>query len=117
MLVLLREDPAIVTSAFTIVEIASALWRRRHNGELSLTAHDAAEQLYAQISERWTELTVSGSVIAQASSILSRHRLGAGDALQLAAASLASGSSKLPFVSLDTDLSAAARAEGFTVLS
>ena len=111
---LARADPHIVTSTYTIVEIASANWRRRHAGELD---HETAERNFAELSETWIEVPVTRDVLDAAVRVLSRHSLRAGDALQLGAAHIASGQQpSLVFVALDEDLKAAARAEGFQVL-
>jgi len=71
----LEEDEFVLTSAYTSVEIASALWRRRHDGELSLDAHQAADRLLADLSQTWVELPVSQRVIDMTVSVLSRRRL------------------------------------------
>ena len=110
-------DPHIVASSYTIVEIASANWRRRHAGELSMEDHEIAERNFAELSESWIEVPVTQTVLDAAVSVLSRHSLRAGDALQLGAAQIASGHQpSLTFVTLDENLKAAARAEGFPVL-
>lgn len=111
---ILKSDPHIVTSAFTVVEIASAHWRRRHAGELSMSDHETAERNFAELSETWIEVPVSRDVLDAAVSVLSRHPLRAGDALQLGAARITAN--PLTFVTLDENLAAAARAEGFPVL-
>ena len=114
MLATMAEDPYIVTSAFTVVEIASAIWRRRHAGELSLPAHLEAERLFADVSRTWIELPIDHDAIATAVDAISRSHLRAGDALQLGTAIARAGD--LPFVTLDEDLAMAARNAGFTVL-
>ena len=113
MLGILETDPMIITSAFSVVEIASAVWRRRHAGELSLAAHQETDSLFAGISRTWIELPVDESVVEQAIGLISRSRLRAGDALLLATA-MSTG--EMPFVTLDRDQAAAARREGLTVL-
>jgi len=117
MRALFANDPDIVTSAFTTVEVASAIWRRRHANQLSLSAHQETEELFAEVSMTWTELAVSQDAIDGTIRAMSRHPLRAGDALQLGTALLiAAPAEKLPFVTLDEDLAAAAQAEGFPVL-
>ncbi len=114
---ILRSDAHIVTSAFTVIEVASAHWRRRHAGQLTMSAHEIAERNFAQLSETWIEVPVSQSVLDTAVSVLSRYVLRAGDALQLGAAKIAAGQERwFAFVCLDENLKAAARAEGFAVL-
>jgi len=117
MRAIFADDPEILTSAFTTIEIASAVWRRRHASELSLAAHQQTDELFAGLSTTWTELAVSQDAIDSANGAMSRHALRAGDALQLGTALLAAPSPrKLGFVTLDKELAAAARKEGFPVL-
>jgi uncharacterized protein len=117
MRVIFADDPDVLTSAFTTIEIASAVWRRRHADQLPLAEHQEADRLFADLSMTWTELAVSQEAIDSATGAMSRQALRAGDALQLGTALVAAGQpSKLVFVTLDEDLKAAARAEGFPVL-
>ena len=117
MRTLFADDPDILTSAFTTIEIASAVWRRLHADQLPLSAHQEADELFAGLSMTWTELAVSQDAIDRAIGAMSRQPLRAGDALQLGTALVAAGQpGRLPFVTLDEDLAAAARAEGFPVL-
>jgi len=114
---ILREDQEILASALTPVEVSSALWRRRHAGELTAAAHQEAEQGFAQLSRRWREIAHSQRITDLAFGVLSRHPLRSMDALQLAAAMFASGTTaKIPIVAFDRRLAAAARAEGFPIL-
>ena len=117
-------DPAsgntIAISAMTVVEVAAALAaRHRAPGGLSQRARDNALTLFLQHSGNEFEVTdVDRAILAQAVDLTQRHRLRGYDAVQLAtalavdhalsAASLAG----LTSVSADTDLIAAARAEG-----
>lgn len=113
----LAEDVTIATAAIVAVEITSALWRRRHRGEVSASAHHDAEVIFADLSFRWREIVQSPTVTEVALRVLTRHPLKALDALQLASAIvLAPAPGLLPFVTLDKKLAAAARAEGFPVL-
>ncbi|MEA2337012.1 MAG: hypothetical protein QOE82_1019 [Thermoanaerobaculia bacterium] len=112
----MMRDSHIIASHLTPVEITSALWRRRHQGKVSAEAHSVAEVAFAEISKRWTAI-VGPEVIEHAIDLLARHPLRAADSIQLASALVAvSRFGSLPFVTLDHDLAAAARAEGFTVL-
>ena len=111
-----RQDAQILTSAFTVVEVASALWRRRHNGELSISEHEAADRNFAALSTAWVEVPVTQDVIDASASVLTRHRLRAGDALQLGSARIAAGEAALTFVTLDENLAQAAQSEGFPAL-
>ena len=115
MMAALEDDPFVLTSAYATVEITSALWRRRHDGQMTLEVHQSADRVLADLAQTWVELKVSQTIINLAVDVLSRHRLRAGDALQLATA-IDSAHANLTFVTLDEDLAAAARAEGFPVL-
>jgi len=113
---LLMRDRHIIASWLTPVEITSALWRRRHHDELDATTHQQADASFAQISRRWTTMPAA-EVTDRAIDLLSRHALRAADSVQLASALFAATRfGQLPFVTLDFDLAAAARSEGFTVL-
>ena len=109
-------DSHIIAAYLTPVEIASALWRRRHHGDLDAATHQQANITFAQITERWSTMPAS-EVIDRAIDLLARHPLRAADSVQLASAMYARERfGPLPFVTLDRDLLVAARAEGFTVL-
>ena len=112
----LMRDSHIIASYLTPVEITSALWRRRHHGDLDAAAHQQADVTFAQITKRWSTMPAS-EVIELAIDLLARHPLRAADSVQLASAMYALARfGQLPFVTLDRDLIVAARAEGFTVL-
>jgi predicted nucleic acid-binding protein len=113
----LQDDPDVITAAISSLEVTSALWRRRHAGNLPLLDHERAERGFAQLSARWTEITYSDRVLESAYRVVARHQLRTLDALQLASALvLTRRPAVLPFVTLDKRLAAAARAEGFPVL-
>ncbi|HXH92018.1 MAG TPA: type II toxin-antitoxin system VapC family toxin [Thermoanaerobaculia bacterium] len=119
MRTILTSDRHIAASVITPIEIESALWRRRHHGDLDAEQHAASEETFAELTRSWSEI---GDIILArgiALDLLSRHVLRAADAIQLATAIVAAGSSRVPitFVTLDLDLANAARAEGFEVLS
>jgi predicted nucleic acid-binding protein len=117
LLSLFKTDPHVLTSTFTSLEVSSAVWRRRHANEITVAAHQAADELFADLSATWTEVPVSDGEIESAISVMSRHPLRAGDALLLGTAVLAAGPTmQLVFVTLDEKQRAAARAEGLTVL-
>jgi predicted nucleic acid-binding protein len=113
---LLSEDPDITVWIGTSVEITSALARRaRPSNPLALRD---AEALIASLQSTWLAIDESLAVVDRARHLARTHRLRALDALQLASALIACGNepATLPFVTLDHDLAAAARVEGFTVL-
>ncbi|MCU1230578.1 MAG: hypothetical protein JWO97_3462, partial [Acidobacteria bacterium] len=117
---ILSLDNSIVSSFITTVEISSAIWRRRHAKLLTPEADRAADVQFARLSNRWVTLGEIGDVTEVALSVVSRHALRAGDAIQLAAAVVASATLNnvdLEFVTFDHRLGTAARAEGFSVLA
>jgi predicted nucleic acid-binding protein len=116
---LLIDDSAIATWWGTAIECVSAMERLGRDGLLALESmHDALERLRAAASS-WTEVPATPSVREQAIRLLRVHRLRAGDAVQLAAAIVASDfeMGTLDFVTLDANQADAARREGFRVLS
>ncbi len=113
----LREDPAIVTWWGTRVECVSAVARLERDGLLDAAAtRTALARLDAMFAE-WTEVPAIDDVRLQATRLLRTHRLRSADALQLAAAIVASDFSapSLPFITLDTRLADAAHREGFAL--
>lgn len=112
------DDPALAVWWATEVECVSALSRRERDGLLTPEgAEDALTRLDA-LRERWDEIEPTEPVRRTARRLLRVHPLRGGDALQLAAALVASEAdpSKLGFVSLDERLVAVAQREGFHVV-
>jgi predicted nucleic acid-binding protein len=111
------DDDDVVAAAITPLEVASGLWRRRHNGVLTLSQHERAERRFALLSRTWREVAYSPDIIEIARDVLGRHALRSLDALQLASAIwISSTDRKLPFVTLDEKLAVAAGTEGFAIL-
>ena len=114
---LYAEDPAQTVWCLTEIELASALARRMREG---LPNEQAAEvrDSWRRLSTRWSEVSSLEVVRPRAIRLVNTHPLRAGDALQLAAALVASEErpDALPFVCLDDRLREAARKEGFLVL-
>lgn len=102
----------------TMVEIESALARRRRDGSLEDSDISRARREWRDLHAAAHEIAPSGDIRPLALRLLSEHPLRAADALQLAAALFACGSKPQGdgFVCLDERLRAAARREGFTVL-
>lgn len=102
----------------TGIECASAI-ARRERAEVggTATARDAYQTLDS-LSSAWHEIAPSDALRDEARRLVRVHDLRAADALQLAAARVASDGSPatLPFVTLDERLALAARREGFPVL-
>jgi uncharacterized protein len=112
----LGDDPAVVTWAWTRVEIASAIERRARGGELTRGERRAALDRLATLADAWDEVTDVLAVRSRALPLLGRHPLRAADAAQLAAALLLAEQlgAPLPFVCLDRRLALAAEMEGLT---
>lgn len=113
-----REDPELVVWILSEVEIASALWRRRRENELTeVVRREAQRQMDLALSNAVTVADVP-AVARRARRLLAAHTLRAADAMQLAAALVAceDETTRLPFVTLDDRLAEAATREGFTVV-
>ena len=111
---LLAEDPSVAVWWATPVECVSAIVRKGH-GE---PATGRAASRLAEFALSWTEVPPSDRLRDQATRCVRVHGLRAGDALQLAAALVASEGSPdaLDVVTLDDRLAHAASLEGFRVL-
>ena len=112
-----EKDPQQTVWCLTQVEIASAVARRVREG-LPSDQQEAIRAACTVLSERWQEIGSLEIVRSRALRLLNTHALRAADALQLAAALVASAErpESLPFVCLDDRLRDAARREGFAVL-
>jgi predicted nucleic acid-binding protein len=110
------KDPAVVCWAFTPVEVASALARKRREGAAP-EAIDKAHRHFHALQTHGSEVTDIPFVRDLAIRLLDIHALTAADALQLAAALVATEEkpSAMGFVTLDAVLAEAARREGFDV--
>ncbi|MGH3182740.1 MAG: type II toxin-antitoxin system VapC family toxin [Streptosporangiaceae bacterium] len=100
------------------IEVASAIGRRAHAGDLSGTVR---EQLLAELDDDLRALRVVEvglDVVARARGLLRLHVLRAGDALQLASvlALQETLGTPLEFICFDQRLAAAARAEGLATV-
>lgn len=115
---LARADPEIVVWWGTDVECTSAIARQHREGALTEAGARGAYERLAKLSRMWQEAEPGDVVREVAHRLLRVHALRAADALQLAAAILASRTrpSSLDFVTLDERLAAAARVEGFPVI-
>jgi predicted nucleic acid-binding protein len=112
----------LLTARITMVEIYSALARRRREGSVpaddcqvavqAFTAHSATEYEFVELNL---------DVVVQARDLLERHPLRAYDAVQLASALVANQAlqaarlAPLVFLSADDRLNTAAAVEGLTV--
>lgn len=114
---LYEDDPEIVIWILTPVEIFSACYRRIRPGELVEGMLDNVRRRLALLDAAWSPIVQIDAVQEVAKRILAVHALTAADALQLAAATIASNHqpNQLDFLSLDKNLNRAARREGFQV--
>jgi predicted nucleic acid-binding protein len=99
------------------VECASALARLEREGRLGVVHVRQCTDRLKRIAEGWHEVQPQGLIRESAKRLLRVHGLRAGDALQLAAATIvaANDPASSPFVCLDDRLVAAAMREGFVV--
>jgi predicted nucleic acid-binding protein len=113
----IEDDPEMIVWWGTRIECVSALARyaREHGMEVADLAR-ASERL-AVLADRWSEILPGEALRSTAERILRTHPLRAADAMQLAAALVASDDQPgtLPFISLDARQRDAARREGFPV--
>ncbi|HUP49306.1 MAG TPA: type II toxin-antitoxin system VapC family toxin, partial [Thermoanaerobaculia bacterium] len=114
----LEEDPAIVTWAWTRVELINAVERRARQGELTREHRRNCLDRFEALAAAWDEVSDLFSVRARAIPLLARHALRAADAAQLGAALLvAEGNpASLQFVCLDERLARTAELEGLQLL-
>jgi predicted nucleic acid-binding protein len=112
------EDPDVLVWMLAGVELLSAVARlgRSAQGLEDLAAAIRLEAL-AQ-SRRWHRVTDVDGVRRRAERLVGVHPIAAADAMQLAAALVASGDrpETLPFVTLDRPLARSAQLEGFEVV-
>ncbi len=115
---LLREDPEIAVWWATRIECVSGLRRRRRAGELDEAGELQATERLNSLAAEWVEVQPSAEVRLEAERALRHYVLGAGDALQLAAALDWAGARRagVEMVTFDKQLAHAARFEGLTVL-
>ena len=115
---LLKSDRA-ASSRLSEVEVASALIRRAREGAFTMKERDRA---LASLENDFAALIIvefTPEISAAARSLLLRHPLRAGDAVQLASCLYLQRelSQPLPFVAFDDRLTDAARHQGLTVVS
>jgi len=117
--VILNEDREIVASFITPVEINSSIWRRRHANLLDSERHRTADAHFAALTSNWITVGHVREVVDASLSVVSRHSLRSGDAIQLGAAVVARRflGADLRFVTFDKQLAAVATAEGFHVVA
>lgn len=101
------------------IESVTALSRLDREGTLERATIENAFARLARLADRWDEIEPNEFVRDSAIRFLRVHPLRAADALQLAAAFVASDHrpASLPFVTFDERLSEAAQKEGFVLTS
>lgn len=117
MQTLASEDPLMLVWWGTPVECVSAISRLDRDGDLTSDGATAALQRLDALAGGWHEVQPVEAARIAARRLLRVHALGAADALQLAAAVVASEghAASLEVVTLDDRLIDAARREGFVV--
>jgi hypothetical protein len=92
--------------------------RKRRLGEISAADLRESRRRLNELGRAWTEIHDLDRVVQRSLRVIDLHDLRAADALQLAAALITCGEEprRLPFVSLDERLCAAAEREGFQVM-
>lgn len=115
---LLEEDSAIVTWWATRVECVSALARLEREGSMTTADVTVALGRLRAAAQQWSEVPPTPALREHANRLLRTHPLRAGDALQLAAAIVASDAqpAALEFITLDARQRASAEREGFRIV-
>lgn len=105
------------TSRLSEVEIASALVRRAREGAFSAAKRDRALAAAANDFPAILVVELTPDITARARTLLQRHNLRTGDAIQLASCLYLQEEfgEKVPLVAFDRRLTGAARREGLTV--
>ena len=111
---LMIADANCVVSFITVVELQSALVRRLKYDDLE-TRQNAARFL-AILESGWTVADEYAEIVERARRLASAHALRGADAIQLSSAISMSRDGGMDFVTLDEELAAAARGEGFHVI-
>jgi predicted nucleic acid-binding protein len=106
-------------SRLSEVEVASALVRRAREGAFTDEERDRALASLANDFATLIIVEFTPKITADARALLLRHRLRAGDAVQLASCLYLQRElgQPLPFVAFDDRLAEAARSEGLTVVA
>lgn len=112
---LLQQDPEMVTWWGSRIECWSALMRLVRDGDLTADGERQAGRRLQILAASWDEVAPTEAIRRTAERMLRVHALRSADALQLAAAMVASDHDpgRLEMVCLDHRLAAAARKEGF----
>jgi predicted nucleic acid-binding protein len=114
----LADDPDVTVWTLSLVELLSALARRRRATALAAGRVRQARREALAAWERWSEVTAVDLVRRHAERLVEAHPLPAADALQIGAALVVAGGDPpaLEFVTLDDQQAQAAEREGLQVL-
>ncbi len=117
-----QPQPSLIIVHLTIVEITSALTRRRRENILTSTEYQQIQNSFrSDCLNKYIIATTVGNIINQANHLLEKHPLRAYDAIQLGTAIsvnqqlLSNNFLPLTFLSADDRLNDAASAEGLAV--
>jgi predicted nucleic acid-binding protein len=110
---------SLYVARITLVELVSAISRRRKNGDLTpAAAVDALTDVRADFISGYQVIEVTAGLIEQAQALAEKHTLRGYDAVQLAAALevnaayMAAGQLLVTIISADHDLNVAGASEG-----
>lgn len=109
----------IATSRLSQVEVVSALARREREGAFTVAERDRAVRTLSKDLTAWILVELTSELAADAQTLLVRHELRSGDAIQLASCLYLQRESgqRIPFAAFDERLNGAARTEGLMLLS
>lgn len=109
----------VATSRLSQVEVASALARLEREGAFTTAERDRAINSLNTDLTAWILVEVTPELVTDAQTMLVRHGLRSGDAVQLASCLYLQNETgqRLPFAAFDDRLRAAARTEGLPVIS
>ena len=115
---LLRADPEIIVAWTATIECAAACVRKHRERAASSAQLAGALARLRDLSGYWNVAEPTMALRSIAEKIVARHALRAGDAIQLASATVAAegGEEPLEFVCFDTRLALAATTEGLRVV-
>lgn len=114
----LKRSSGVIAWWAARIECVSALCRREREGDLSPQAFQAAMVRLEVLGQQWQVVSPSQVILSRSERLLRVHPIRAADALQLAAALVATREEpeRCSFHVADTRLALAAEKEGFTVL-
>ena len=108
----------VATSRLSGIEVASALARRAREGAFTATERDRALKRFNADLAAWILVELTAELTADAQTLLVRHSLRSGDAVQLASCLYLQRETgeRISFAAFDDRLATAARAEGLALV-